>query len=53
MQKDSRGIGKRKFEEIFVLNILRFSALISIITTIGIISILGINSVPFFRERNY
>jgi len=53
MQKDSRGIGKRKFEEIFVLNILRFSALISIITTIGIISILGINSVPFFREVGF
>jgi len=53
MQKDSRGIGKRRFEEIFVLNILRFSALISIITTIGIISILGINSVPFFREVGF
>ena len=48
MQKDSRGMGKRRFEEFFVLYILRFSALISIITTIGIISILGINSVPFF-----
>jgi len=32
---------------------LRFSALISIITTIGIISILGINSVPFFREVGF
>ena len=53
MQKDSRGIGKRKFEEFFVLYILRFSALISIITTIGIISILGINSVPFFREVGF
>jgi len=53
MQKDSRGIGKRRFEEFFVLYILRFSALISIITTIGIISILGINSVPFFREVGF
>tara|TARA_B100001029_G_scaffold58724_1_gene47459 strand:- start:52100 stop:53005 length:906 start_codon:yes stop_codon:yes gene_type:complete len=53
MQKDSRGMGKRKFEEFFVLYILRFSALISIITTIGIISILGINSVPFFREVGF
>lgn len=53
MQKDSRGIGKRRFEELFVLYILRFSALISIITTIGIISILGINSVPFFREVGF
>ena len=53
MQKDSRGMGKRRFEELFVLYILRFSALISIITTIGIISILGINSVPFFREVGF
>ena len=53
MQKDSRGMGKRRFEEFFVLYILRFSALISIITTIGIISILGINSVPFFREVGF
>jgi len=53
MQKDSRGIGKRRFEEFFVLYILRFSAFISIITTIGIISILGINSVPFFREVGF
>ena len=53
MQKDSRGMGKRTFEEFFVLYILRFSALISIITTIGIISILGINSVPFFREVGF
>ena len=53
MQKDSRGIGNRRFEELFVLYILRFSALISIITTIGIISILGINSVPFFREVGF
>ena len=53
MQKDSRGIGKRRFEEFFVVYILRFSALISIITTIGIISILGINSVPFFREVGF
>lgn len=53
MQKDSRGIGKRRLEEFFVLYILRFSALISIITTIGIISILGINSVPFFREVGF
>ena len=53
MQKDSRGIGKRRFEEFFVIYILRFSAFISIITTIGIISILGINSVPFFREVGF
>ena len=53
MQKDSRGMGKRRFEEFFVLYILRFSALISIITTIGIISILAINSVPFFREVGF
>ena len=53
MQKDSRGIGKRRLEEFFVVYILRFSALISIITTIGIISILGINSVPFFREVGF
>ena len=53
MQKDSRGMGKRRFEEFFVFYILRFSALISIITTIGIISILGINSVPFFREVGF
>jgi len=53
MQKDSRGMGKRRFEEFFVLYILRFSAFISIITTIGIISILGINSVPFFREVGF
>lgn len=53
MQKDSRGMGKRRFEELFVLYILRFSALISIITTIGIISILGINSVPFFRKVGF
>lgn len=53
MQKDSRGMGKRRFEEFIVLYILRFSALISIITTIGIISILGINSVPFFREVGF
>ena len=53
MQKNSRGMGKRRFEEFFVLYILRFSALISIITTIGIISILGINSVPFFREVGF
>ena len=53
MQKDSRGIGKRILEEFFVVYILRFSALISIITTIGIISILGINSVPFFREVGF
>ena len=53
MQKDSRGMGKRRFEELFVIYILRFSALISIITTIGIISILGINSVPFFREVGF
>ena len=53
MQKDSRGMGKRRFEELSVLYILRFSALISIITTIGIISILGINSVPFFREVGF
>lgn len=53
MQKDSRGMGKRRFEEFFVLYILRFCALISIITTIGIISILGINSVPFFREVGF
>ena len=53
MQKDSRGMGKRRFEEFFVLYILRFSALISIITTVGIISILGINSVPFFREVGF
>ena len=53
MQKNSRGMGKRRFEEFIVLYILRFSALISIITTIGIISILGINSVPFFREVGF
>ena len=46
-------MGKRRFEEFIVLYILRFSALISIITTIGIISILGINSVPFFREVGF
>lgn len=50
MQKDSRGIAKRKIEETLVLNLLRLSGLISIITTIGIISILGINSIPFFTE---
>ena len=43
----------RNYQEFFVLYILRFSALISIITTIGIISILGINSVPFFREVGF
>ena len=50
MQKDSRGIAKRKIEETLVLNLLRLSGLISIITTVGIISILGINSIPFFTE---
>ncbi|MBL07022.1 MAG: phosphate ABC transporter permease subunit PstC [Chloroflexi bacterium] len=53
MQKDSRGIGKRRLEEFLILNILRISALISIITTVGIISILGINSVPFFKEVGF
>lgn len=53
MDKHSRGIGKRKIEETLVLNLLRLSGLISIITTIGIISILGFNSFPFFREVGF
>jgi len=53
MQKDTRGITKRKIEETLVLNLLRLSGLISIITTIGIITILGVNSVPFFKEVGF
>ena len=53
MDKHSRGIGKRKIEETLVLNLLRLSGLISIITTVGIISILGFNSFPFFREVGF
>tara|TARA_B100001250_G_scaffold153770_1_gene132059 strand:+ start:2389 stop:3294 length:906 start_codon:yes stop_codon:yes gene_type:complete len=53
MEKHSRGIGRRKIEEALVLNLLRLSGLISIITTIGIISILGFNSFPFFREVGF
>ena len=53
MQKDSRGIAKRKIEESLVLNLLRLSGLISIITTIGIVTILGINSIPFFNEVGF
>ena len=53
MQKDTRGITKRKIEETLVLNLLRLSGLISVITTIGIITILGVNSVPFFKEVGF
>ena len=53
MQNDPRGIRNRRIEEILVLNLLRLSGLISIITTIGIISILAINSVPFFQEVGF
>ncbi len=53
MEHDPRGIRNRRIEEILVLNLLRLSGLISIITTIGIISILAINSVPFFHEVGF
>ena len=49
-QENSRSLKKRKTEEFIVVNILRISGALSIITTVGIISILGVNSIPFFQE---
>ena len=49
-QENSRSLKKRKTEEFIVVNILRISGALSIITTVGIISILGVNSIPFFHE---
>ena len=49
-QENLRSLKKRKTEEFIVINILRVSGALSIITTVGIISILGVNAIPFFQE---
>ena len=46
MQK--RNIRRRKTEEIIVVNLLKLAGLVSIGTTIGIIFVLGSQSIPFF-----
>ena len=43
-----RNIRRRKTEEIIVVNLLKLSGLVSIGTTIGIIYVLGSQSIPFF-----
>jgi|TARA_B110000438_G_scaffold160633_1_gene153882 phosphate transport system permease protein len=49
----TRKLTRRKTEEFIVVNLLRLSGVISIVTTIGIISILGVNSIPFFSEVGF
>jgi|TARA_B110000263_G_scaffold76923_1_gene67179 phosphate transport system permease protein len=49
----SRKLTRRKTEEFIVTNFLKLCGLISIVTTIGIISILGVNSFPFFAEVGF
>ncbi len=43
-----RNIRRRKTEEIIVVNLLKLSGLVSIGTTIGILYVLGSQSIPFF-----
>ena len=52
-QEDSRSLKNRKKEEIIVVNLLRLSGALSIFTTLGIISILAVNSIPFFDEVGF
>ena len=52
-QEDSTSLKNRKKEEIIVVNLLRLSGALSIFTTLGIISILAVNSIPFFDEVGF